>query len=229
MARWATQNLTVAADSAVPDVDLVRPADPLDEIAATLLYPTSSVPFRCLMDEVSGWSRARRREVLDVALEDRDSREELLREFRSGYAYVFDVVCDIGAYRDLHRHRRCQQIQQTFTDQLGFETPELLAEAGAEASYLEAIEEVAEARRTIAAVSQQASHYLLPFAARVRSLFKMDFAEAEYIARVRSGVKGHISYRTVAWQMRERIMEREPRLGDLIQATPPSVEDALVR
>ena len=46
-------------------------------------------------------------------LEDRDHREELLREFRSGYAYVFDVVCDIGAYRDLHRHRRCQQIQQT--------------------------------------------------------------------------------------------------------------------
>ena len=152
-----------------------------------------------------------------------------MREFRSGYAYVFDVVCDIGAYRDLHRHRRCQQIQQTFTDELGFETPELLAEAGAEATYLKAIEDVAQARRTIKTVSEQASRYLLPFAARVRSLFKMDFAEAEYIARVRSGVKGHISYRTVAWQMRERIMEVEPHLGDLIQATPPSVEDALVR
>ncbi len=229
VARWAAQNLAVSGNGTVPDVDLVRPSDPLDEIAATLLYPAGSAPFRCLLDEVSGWSRARRREVLDVALEDRDCREELLREFRSGYAYVFDVVCDIGAYRDLHRHRRCQQIQQTFTDELGFETPELLAEAGAEATYLKAIEDVAQARRTIKTVSEQASRYLLPFAARVRSLFKMDFAEAEYIARVRSGVKGHISYRTVAWQMRERIMEVEPHLGDLIQATPPSVQDALVR
>ncbi len=229
VALWAAQNLTIAADAAVADVDLLRPTDPLDEIAATLLYPASSIPFRCLLDEVSGWSRARRREVLDVALEDRDHREELLREFRSGYAYVFDVVCDIGAYRDLHRHRRCQQIQQTFTDELGFETPELLAEAGVEAAYLEAIEDAAKARRTIKTVSEQASHYLLPFAARVRSLFKMDFAEAEYIARVRSGVKGHISYRRVAWQMRERILEVEPDLGDLIPATPPSVEDALTR
>ena len=229
VALWATQNLTVAADAAVADVDLLRPTDPLDEIAATLLYPASSIPFRCLLDEVSGWGRARRREVLDVALEDRDHREELLREFRSGYAYVFDVVCDIGAYRDLHRHRRCQQIQQIFTDELGFETPELLAEAGVEAAYLAAIEDVAKARRTIKTVSEQASHYLLPFAARVRSLFKMDFAEAEYIARVRSGVKGHISYRRVAWQMRERILEVEPHLGDLIPATPPSVEDALTR
>ena len=30
----------------------------------------------------------------------------------------------------------------------------------------------------------------------------MDFAEAEYIARVRSGVKGHFSYRDIAWKMK---------------------------
>ena len=57
----------------------------------------------------------------------------------------------------------------------------------------------------------------------------MDFAEAEYIARVRSGVKGHISYRTVAWKMREQILELEPELGELMHATPPEVEDPLTR
>ena len=35
------------------------------------------------------------------------------------------------------------------------------------------------------------AEYLLPFGARSRFLFKMDFAEAEYISRLRSGVKGH--------------------------------------
>ena len=30
----------------------------------------------------------------------------------------------------------------------------------------------------------------------------MDFAEAEYISRLRSGVKGHFSYRDVAWGMK---------------------------
>ena len=61
------------------------------------------------------------------------------------------------------------------------------------------------------------------------SPFKMDFAEAEYIARVRSGVKGHISYRRVAWEMRERIVELEPALGELIHATSPDVEEPLTR
>ena len=233
VAEWAKQNLSLEPGPEkggdVPDVDLVRPTDPLDETAATLLYAVTDVPFRHLLDTVSGWSHARRREVLDVALEERDRRDELLREFRSGYGYVFDVVCDIGAYRDLHRHRRCQQIRQEFTGALGYDTPPLIEEAGVAEEYRTALADAEAARGRLQSVSPRAAHYLLPFAARMRSLFKMDFAEAEYIARVRSGVKGHISYRTVAWQMRERIVELEPALGELIHATPPEVEDALTR
>ena len=55
--------------------------------------------------------------------------------------------------------------------------------------------------------------YLLPFGARSRFLFKMDFAEAEYISRVRSGVKGHFSYREIAWEMKQRVEEIEPELA----------------
>ena len=74
-----------------------------------------------------------------------------------------------------------------------------------------------------------ASHYALPFATRARFLFKMDFAEAEYICRLRSGVKGHFSYRTVAWQMKCAMERLEPELGRVMSATPPWVEDPLKR
>jgi hypothetical protein len=57
----------------------------------------------------------------------------------------------------------------------------------------------------------------------------MDFAEAEYMSRLRSGVKGHFSYREVAWQMKQRMEALEPELGRLIDATPPWVEDPLKR
>jgi hypothetical protein len=71
--------------------------------------------------------------------------------------------------------------------------------------------------------------YLLPFGARSRFLFKMDFAEAEYISRLRSGVKGHFSYREIAWEMKLKMEQLEPELGRLIDATPPWVEDPLKR
>ena len=227
---WAGQNFDPGSYDLPPDTDLVPRSDPLDEMAATWLYAVTSHPFRAILDAVSGWSRRRRMEVLDTALRGRLPRDELMRPFHSGYSFVFDIVCDLGAYRDLHRHRRCQQIRQDLTGDLGYaERPALIDEAGLRPVYDGTLRAADRSRRKILAVSQPASRYLLPFASRCRALFKMDFAEAEYIARVRSGVKGHFSYRRVAWEMRERVSEVAPDLAKLMHATPPWEEDALKR
>jgi hypothetical protein len=189
------------------------------------LYPVTDRPFSELYDLVSTWSAARRNEVIDVALKSRTKRDELLREFRGGL-YAFDLVMDIGAYRDMHRHRRCHQFRQAYSNRLGYDTPGALIDAGMRESYDAVLSE------TFAAINQlggNAADYLLPFAARSRFLFKMDFAEAEYIARLRSGVKGHFSYRKVAWEMKCAIEKLEPELGRLMEATPPWVEDPLKR
>jgi hypothetical protein len=168
---------------------------------------------------------ARRNEVVDVALRSRTRRDELLREFRGG-EYAYDLLIDIGAYRDFHRHRRCHQFRQPFSWRHGFDTPAAIEDAGAKAEYETAL---AEAQAAAARLPALASHYLLPFAARSRFLFRMDFAEVEYVSRLRSGVKGHFSYRDVAWRMKTVLEKIEPELARLIDATPPWVEDPLVR
>ena len=48
---------------------------------------------------------------------------------------AYDLVIDIGAYRDLHRHRRCQKFRQAYSGRLGYDTPPLVAEAGAGEIY----------------------------------------------------------------------------------------------
>ena len=231
VSAWARQNFDPGAYEPPRDVDLIPACGPLDETVASWLYAVTAHPFRVILDAVSGWSSAQRREVLDETRKrrGRGRREELAMPFRSGYGYIFDVVTDIGAYRDLHRHRRCQQIRQRLSGDLGCARPEHVDDAGVGERYDNALARAADARKRIAKTSEPASHYLLPFAARCRSLYKMDFAEAEYISRVRSGVKGHIAYRKVAWEMRERILERDPELGRLIKATPPSEQDPLTR
>jgi hypothetical protein len=152
-------------------------------------------------------------------------RDEILGEFRGGL-YCYDMVIDVGAYRDLHRHRRCQKYRQEYSGALGYDTPALVAEAGAADVYEPAMRQAFDAMRKLPA---PAAHYLLPFGARSRFLFKMDFAEAEYISKLRSGVKGHFSYREIAWEMKCRMEQLEPELGRLIDATPPWVEDPLKR
>ena len=226
---WAAQNLPPAAvaepERDPPRVDLIQPRDSISEIVATLLYPVSDRPFRELYELAQSWSSAMRSEVISVALESRGRRDDLLRGFRGG-PYVFDMVIDIGAYRDMHRHRRCQQFRQEYSGNLGFDTPEALGPSGVLPVYEAAMRD---ALATLRELPSPGSHYLLPFGARSRFLFKMDFAEVEYISRVRSGVKGHFSYREIAWLMKEKIEEQEPALGRLIEATPPWIEDPLQR
>ena len=222
---WAAQNLPPAAGEAVARVDLLRPANVPADIAATLLYPVTDRPFRELYEIACGWSDRQRAEVIDVALGSRTRRDEILSGFRGGL-YAYDFVIDIGAFRDLQRHRRCQKFRQAYSGHLGFDTPQLVIEAGARDRFDSAIRSALDTMHGLPAPGAQ---YLLPFGARSRFLFKMDFAEAEYISRLRSGVKGHFSYREIAWEMKCKMEQLEPELGRLIEATPPWVEDPLQR
>jgi len=222
---WATQNLPPASGSAAERVDLLRPANIPADIVATLLYPVTNRPFRELYGMAEAWSERRRAEVIDVALGSRTRRDEILAGFRGGL-YAYDMAIDIGAYRDLHRHRRCQKFRQAYSGELGFETPKLVEESGAAEIYAAAMRQAFDTLRRLPAPG---AHYLLPFGARSRFLFKMDFAEAEYISRLRSGVKGHFSYREIAWEMKCKMELLEPELGRLIDATPPWIEDPLRR
>lgn len=226
--QWASQNLGplhLDAAEAVPDVDLLKPADTAADLAATLLYTVTHIPYRVLYEECRSWPASRRQEVIGTALRSREHRDEMLRSFRSA-PYVYDILMDLGAYRDMHRHRRCVQVRQPFGSRYGFATPEKVRQSRVEALYANVMDATL---RAIRGLPEPGAHYLLPFAARGRFLFKMDFAEAEYICRLRSGVKGHFSYRKVAWDMAEQMRRLEPELSRLMEATPPWEEDPLKR
>lgn len=225
LAEWAAHHLPKAEPQEQRAVDLLQPDDHVADICASLLYPVTDRPFRELYQLACGWPAARRQEVLRVALGSRGHRDELPRPFRSA-PYVFDIVMDIGAYRDLHRHRRCQQLRQNYTNKLGYETPDTVEKCGGTDVFTNALRAADEA---IAQLPQPAGQYALPLAARSRFLFKMDFAELEYISRLRSGVKGHFSYRKIAWEMKKALEQVDPMLGELVEATPPWVEDPLKR
>jgi len=210
-------------------VVLVEPHPPLDELTATLLYRTSQAPYRDILALVQNWTEKQKHETIEIALRKRGPYDELIKEFRCGYAFVFDVLMDIGGWRDLHRHRRCQQVQQNFTTLHGYDVPPAVTGAALAADYRAAMDAVQSDIERLRAAHQEAALYAIPFGFKVRCLFKMDYAEAEYIARLRSGVKGHWSYRTVAWQMKQKLTERHPFLGGQIKATPPDEEDSLIR
>jgi thymidylate synthase ThyX len=216
-----------------PLVDLVERTESLEEeLAATLLYWASHHPYRQIRDLVSGLEASRVAEIIELGLKHRGRHNEALRVFHAGAALRFDILMDIGGFRDMHRHRRCTQIKQGFTSLHGYDTPgaadlgsgvDILAEAGILGEYRSAIESAYKASAQIAAGSAPEASlsalYVFPLATRVRCLFKMDFAEAQYISELRSGPAGHFSYRRVAWEMYKAIERQHPSLARHIRVT----------
>ncbi len=224
LAAAARALMAGAAIAPAPLVDLVEHGPSLEvEIAATLVYGACLYPFRQVRDRVAALSEQQRDALIALGVEHRGRHDELLRGFAAGAPLRFDILMDIGGFRDMHRHRRCLQTLQSFTAAHGFEVPAGLAEAGMAQLYEEATSAAHQAFATVAASdapeAEATARYLLPLGTRCRALFQMDFAEALYISELRSAPQGHFSYRRVAWEMYQAVERQHPALARHIRVT----------
>jgi thymidylate synthase ThyX len=198
-------------------VTLLDP-EPLEiELASTLLYEHCHYSYCQIREAVEASGEKFRAEIVDLGLRHRGKHDEVSRPFSAGQQFRFDILMDIGAFRDLHRHRRCVQIGQEFTTLHGYDTPEEVTAAGAADSYHAILRSTAAAVEAVSRGSgseaQPNSQYAIPLAFRKRTLFKMDLAEALYISELRTGPAGHFSYRNVAYAMYEAVAKKYPSLG----------------
>src|ERR1700751_1355554 len=128
-----------------PVVDLLDDVESLEvELATSLLYPNCHYSYRQLRNHVGALSEERRSEVIGLGAKHRGRHDELLRAFRAGHSLRFDILMDIGGFRDMHRHRRCVQLLQPYTEVHGYEEPVCpgqpsLVDAGVEDVYSKAV------------------------------------------------------------------------------------------
>jgi thymidylate synthase ThyX len=214
-ARELMKSESVAPSKAI--VDLLD-EEPLEvEIATTLLYEHCHHSYRQVRQALQVSGERFRREIIDLGLRHRGKHDELLRGFRAGQQFRFDILMDTGGFRDMHRHRRCIQVMQGFTTQHGYEMLLDVEDAGMRSRYDAAMRRTQAAIEKLAArnapEAEENSQYAIPLAYRKRALFKMDFAEAVYISELRTTPAGHVSYRNVAYAMYEAVARKYPALA----------------
>jgi thymidylate synthase ThyX len=206
-----------AAIEPAPLVDLLDPEALELELATTLVYGHCHYSYRQIRKAVEAAGEARRREIIDLGLRHRGQHDELPRTFSSGHQFRFDILMDIGGFRDMHRHRRCIQIMQDFTTVHAYDTPPEVEAAGIRPAYDRAMQRTASAVQSLTekggAEAGENAQYAIPLAFRKRTLFKMDFAEAVYISELRTTPAGHASYRNVAYAMYEAVAKQYPALA----------------
>jgi thymidylate synthase ThyX len=213
-------NLEIAP---TPTVDMLDD-EPLEvELAATLIYEHSHYSYRQIRRAIQAAGERIRREIIDLGLRHRGEHDEMLRAFCAGQQFRFDILMDVGGFRDMHRHRRCIQIGQEFTTRHGYDIPSEVDAAGVRETYDAVMRRTAEAVEQLSQRSgmeaKENAQYAIPLAFRKRTLFKMDFAEVVYISELRTGPAGHFSYRNVAYAMYEAVARKYPALAKYLRVT----------
>jgi len=181
---------------------------------AAILYPHCDLPLEAVRAVAARLSAEERLAIVRAYVGDRGSRfHRPGRAFEEPF-YTFDLLADLGAYRDLQRHRILTQERQRYSVGHGYVTPPELYEADLADPYQQALERAAEAVERIGADLPEAAQYAVPMAFRVRWRIKLNLRAAYHLAELRSAPQGHPSYRRIAQAIYAQIRAVHPALAE---------------
>lgn len=199
-------------------VDLVEwDQDAQDRIVASLLYKYSNLPYKSIKQQVSKMTSKQKVDVICNSVSRRGVRQHrLVRAFENTY-YKFDIVANVGAYRDLHRHRMLTQERQRFTTGLGFDIPPELVSARLEKPYVDAASRIDKFYKKLAKKLPDAAQYVVMNGNWIRWYQWENLRELAWEAELRTGPQGHPDYRRVEHLKAEAVKEVHPSLVEVLR------------
>ncbi|MBI3757116.1 MAG: FAD-dependent thymidylate synthase [Deltaproteobacteria bacterium] len=191
--------------------------DAEEKILAAMLYPHVRHPLSQLRSLISASSAAQREQLLNEYLQRRRHRRDKPGRALENSFYTFDIVGNLGLYRDLHRHRLLTQERQDFTTVHGYDTPDELETAGFKTDFDRCMTTVDQLYQRIVRDLPHEAQYVVPFAYRIRWYMKMNLREAVHIGELRTMPQGHPDYRLIVQEMWRQITAVHPTLARCAQ------------
>ncbi len=219
--RWSRYLSEVRADLEGRAGGLGEPSDPGPgvtltdwdpdaeaKVAAAALYAVSELPDRVLLDRVRDMKPEERADLIRAMVGDRANRRHKPGRAMERTTYRFDVRCDIGAFRDLQRHRLMTLEWQRFSTRLGYDLPDDVVSHGMDDDWVSVMDQAGELYEEARAdLGPDVAQYVVPFAFNVRFVMEMNPRQAFHLIELRSQAAGHPAYRTIAQQMHEAIRD----------------------
>lgn len=184
------------------------------KVAAAMMFESSRASLDAIEKGLSYQTKDYIRRIIRSSFTNREHRTHKPSRAFEHTTYTFDIICDIGAFRDLHRHRVLTQQRQPYSTHHGYIVPQDIIEIGAEKKYRELMDNAKKAYDTIVKDFPSQAQYVVPFGYLIRFTMKMNAREAFHLCELRSTIQGHWSYRMVAQEMARAIGKVHPAIGD---------------
>jgi len=197
-----------------PEVNLVE-YDPETEvkILAGILFKEIHGSWDQTMAIARGLNEKEKEELFRRYLKNRRARwYKVGRAFENSYLR-YDIVMDIGAYRDLHRHRMLTQERQRFSTHHGFNIPGELKEAGLADRFTEALGRARGLFEKIESDNPDLAQYAVPMAYRMRFYQWQNIRQLFWETELRTISQGHPDYRFIEQEKYRLFREKFPILS----------------
>jgi thymidylate synthase ThyX len=212
LAHDALETAAAGSNDPVALIDYDRNAE--EKIVAAILYSHTRQSLQQLRQIAARMNSEERRKILSEHFaKRRNRRDKLSRAFENVY-YTFDILGNLGLYRDLHRHRILTQERQDFTTVHGYDMPPEIEEAGFSDEFDDCMKRAADLYDQIYRDLPCEAQYVVPFAYKIRWYMKMNLREAVHMCELRTMPQGHPDYRFICQEMWRKIQEVHPALAE---------------
>lgn len=178
------------------------------DLVPYLLHPhVSGLSLQEIREQVTEWSEEEKSAVIEVYAGERGNRRHKPGRGFEHAGYAFDVVCDYGAFRDLHRHRMVNGMEwQDLSPHLGHDIPEDIQSAGVEEQYQHALSVRKSLYDELAnAGYEREAQYATLMGDKMRWKVEINARAAFHLIELRTQPAGHASYRRIANAMYDAI------------------------
>lgn len=183
-----------------------------NQLVAKVLTDNSNLPYGTWLEAVDGFTDDEKLEVLDTYVGTRENRRVKPGRALETVQYTFEIQCDFGAFRDIHRHRMVDGFEwQALNPELGHAVPALVEEIGATEAYEQAFATSQAAYKELAENGyQDQAQYATLFGHNMRFSFTINARSLFHSAELRTTLQGHPSYRKVYQEMIAQVEEQHP-------------------
>lgn len=188
-------------------------------ILAGVLYRFGQVSYSDTLAYVTALPEEQRCKLARSLMERLGKFDMPLRELEHS-SFTVDLVLDQGAYFELKRHRMMTQTPQGLTTELGYAVPRLIAEAGVEKGYRQAMELARHTYAKLAEVDPHLAAYIVPNGYNRRVLLTFNLRSADHLVSLRAAPSAHFSIRRAARRIADEIRACAPLLGCYLRVPP---------
>jgi len=178
-----------------------------NKIIAGLLYPLVKEPFDFVLNKVRELSLKEKEEILEKILKERKYRWQKMPRALELVYLKFEIKINIGAWRDLQRHRMQTLINKIFSIEEGFEVPSFYEEIGLKKEAEKIILLSENLYEKLKKINIFVSQYSVLFLHKIRFLQYQNLREFFWEVELRTTPQGHPDYRKVE-QEKARIIQK---------------------